>query len=123
MKSSAFSTAGAIWLASGGRKAVELRAVEVMGDAAVARMQGGDDDRAADFINIPIEVRELRPGILQARGVGNTQLIQTSAGNVLFDAGLSIQAPKQMRLLKEAAHVLSWWVRHRATPCGFVSQS
>jgi alkyl sulfatase BDS1-like metallo-beta-lactamase superfamily hydrolase len=94
---------GAIWLVSGGRQAVELRAVEAMGDAAVARMKGGDNDRAADFINIPIEVRELRPGILQARGVGNTQLIQTADGNVLFDTGLSLQAPKQMRLLKEAA--------------------
>jgi alkyl sulfatase BDS1-like metallo-beta-lactamase superfamily hydrolase len=85
------------------RRAAELRTVEAIGEAAVARMSGGEGgDRAASFIDIPVEVRKLANGVYQARGVANTQLIATSEGNVLFDTGLALQVPKQKRLLLEA---------------------
>ena len=81
---------------------VELRVVEVLGEAAATRMDDNSDtDRAMDFIRIPVEAREIRPHIFQARGVANTNLIVTSEGNVLFDSGLSIQVPKQIAALKE----------------------
>ena len=86
------------------RRAVEMRAVEAMGDAAIGRLANAEGaDRAADFINIPIEVRKLNEFVYQARGIGNTNMISTSEGNVLFDVGLSLQAAKQKRLLLEAA--------------------
>ncbi len=87
------------------RRAVELKAVETIGDAAIARMaeSGDGGDRAASFTKIPIEVRKLADNVYQARGIANTQLIATSEGNVLFDTGLSLQVPKQKRLLEEAA--------------------
>jgi alkyl sulfatase BDS1-like metallo-beta-lactamase superfamily hydrolase len=85
------------------RRAVEMRAVEAIGDAAIGRLADAEGaDRAADFINIPIEVRKLNDFVYQARGVANTHLISTSEGNVLFDVGLSLQAAKQKRLLLEA---------------------
>ena len=56
---------------------------------------------AAEFINIPIEAREIAPGIFQATGVGNAHLITTDAGDVLFDTGLATQVPKQMDALKQ----------------------
>ena len=89
------------------KKGAERRAAELVGDIAADRMAelvGGETEvNAADMINIPIEVRKLADNIYQARGVGNTQLIATSAGNVVFDTGLAIQAAKQRRLLEEAA--------------------
>ena len=86
------------------RRAAELRAVEAIGEAAVARMGEVDGgDRAASFIEIPVEVRKLADNVYQARGVANTHLIATSEGNVLYDTGLSLQVPKQKRLLEEAA--------------------
>ena len=57
---------------------VELRVVDALGEAAAARMgDSSDTDRAMDFIRIPIEAREIRPHIFQARGVANTNLIVT----------------------------------------------
>jgi len=52
---------------------------------------------------IPIEVGRIRDDIFRASGVGNSFLVRTAAGNVLFDAGLGTQAAKQKRLLQEAA--------------------
>ena len=57
---------------------------------------------AAEFINIPIEAREVSEGVWQATGVGNTHLITTAGRDVLFDTGLSTQVPKQMTVLKDA---------------------
>lgn len=100
----AVAVAALAWSVPGVRRAVELRAVEAVGEIATARLEAsGDSERSADFINIPVEVRQIRDNIFQARGVGNTHLIATSEGHVVFDTGLGIQAPKQMRLLKEAA--------------------
>jgi alkyl sulfatase BDS1-like metallo-beta-lactamase superfamily hydrolase len=86
------------------RRSVELAAVEKIGEAAVARMgESEGNDRAADFINTPIEARQLGENIWQATGVANTHLISTPDGNVLFDTGLSLQVPKQKRALEAAA--------------------
>jgi alkyl sulfatase BDS1-like metallo-beta-lactamase superfamily hydrolase len=87
------------------RRAAELKAVEAIGEVAIARMAESSDggDRAASFTEIPIEVRKLADNVYQARGIANTQLIATSEGNVLFDTGLSLQVPKQKRLLEAAA--------------------
>ena len=87
------------------RKNLEIAAVDKIGDIAVSRMSSANGEGssvAADFINIPIEAREISEGVYQATGVGNVQLVTTSEGNVLFDAGLVIQTPKQIKALKEA---------------------
>jgi alkyl sulfatase BDS1-like metallo-beta-lactamase superfamily hydrolase len=87
------------------QRAAKLRAAELAGDLATrviaAKSNGGG--HAEDFISIPIEVRKLNDFIYQARGVGNTHLIATSEGHVVFDTGLATQAAKQRRLLAEAA--------------------
>jgi len=87
---------------------IERAALEKVGDLAAERMAGGDSggdgkNHSRDFIHIPIEVRQIADNVLQARGVGNTQMIITSEGLVIYDTGLSIQAAKQRRLLLEAA--------------------
>jgi alkyl sulfatase BDS1-like metallo-beta-lactamase superfamily hydrolase len=85
------------------QRAVELRAAEIAGDVATrvvaANSEGG---HAAAFISIPIEVRKLGDFVYQARGVGNTQVVATSEGHVVFDTGLATQAAKQRRILGEA---------------------
>jgi len=88
------------------RRSLRLRVAELAGDVAtrvVTRTAGhaGSTD-AADFIQIPVEVRRLDDSIYQATGVANTQVIITREGNVVFDTGLATQAAKQMRLLREA---------------------
>jgi len=100
---------GGLYLATSqdARRATELRAAELAGDVAIAVVAArtpneGTGQHSADFIQIPIEVRKLADNVYQARGVGNTQLIATSEGHVVYDTGLSIQAPKQRRLLAEA---------------------
>jgi glyoxylase-like metal-dependent hydrolase (beta-lactamase superfamily II) len=86
------------------QRSAKLRAAEVAGDIATrvvaANSEGGG--HAADFISIPIEVRKLNDFVYQARGVGNTHLIATSEGHVVFDTGMATQAAKQRRLLGEA---------------------
>ncbi len=85
------------------KKAVQLRFLSKVSEVAVERMASNPDAQgtvAADFINIPIEAREIAPGIFQATGVGNAHLITTSNGHVLFDTGLSTQVAKQMEVLK-----------------------
>ncbi len=92
------------------QKAASLRAAEAIGDVAAGRLaeatagEGeGQHERSADLINVPIEVVKLNDFVYQARGVGNTHLITTSEGHVVFDNGLVLQAAKQKRLLDEAA--------------------
>jgi glyoxylase-like metal-dependent hydrolase (beta-lactamase superfamily II) len=86
------------------RRSAQRRAAEAVGDVAAATLQQREmGERSADLINVPIEVRELAPGVLQARGVGNTHLVTTPEGHVVFDTGLSTQGAKQRRLLVEAA--------------------
>jgi alkyl sulfatase BDS1-like metallo-beta-lactamase superfamily hydrolase len=96
--------AGVVLFASGdARRAVNLRAAEMAGDAAAAYLaENASGGHAADFINIPIEVRKVHDIVYQARGVANTQVIATKAGHVVFDTGLATQAAKQRRLLGEA---------------------
>lgn len=87
---------------------LERAALEKVGDLAAARMASSGDSGAdgqnhsRDFIDIPVEVRQLADNVWQARGVGNTHLITTSEGHVVYDTGLSTQAAKQRRLLLEA---------------------
>ena len=76
------------------------------GKAAVTNMSGVVADNntrgiaAAELITLPIEVDEVAPGVFRASGVGNTFVITTSEGNVVFDTGLVIQASEQIRQLK-----------------------
>ena len=76
------------------------------GKAAVTNMSGVVADNntrgiaAAELITLPIEVDEVAPGVFRASGVGNTFVITTSEGNVIFDTGLVIQASEQIRQLK-----------------------
>lgn len=87
------------------KKKVQIAAVDKMGDVGMKRIASNPDAKgsvAAEFINIPIEAREISGGIWQATGVGNAHLITTSGADVLFDTGLSTQVPKQMKALKEA---------------------
>lgn len=98
-----------LWLDSGTggiKKKAELKALEVIGDAAAKRMDFGDEGEgthgsAVDLIKRPIEVRKIADNIFYATGVGNTVMIVTDEGNVLFDTGLVLQVAKQMKALKE----------------------
>ncbi|MEM7410994.1 MAG: MBL fold metallo-hydrolase [Myxococcota bacterium] len=94
---------GVFWFSDDARHEANLRAAEMAGEVATGfvRRQAGSS-RAADFINIPVEVRELASGVYQARGVGNVHLIATDEGHVVYDTGLATQAAKQKRLLEEA---------------------
>ncbi len=78
-------------------KAVQLKAAEVVGNIAARNM---GNDVAGGFHEIPIALRELAPNVFQATGISNAHLITTPAGSVLFDTGISIQAAKQIKLLK-----------------------
>ena len=65
------------------------------------------DDRAqvqtvAGLQHIEVAVDEPAPDVFRASGVGNTFLIRTDEGNVLFDTGLATQAARHKRLLQEA---------------------
>lgn len=80
------------------KKAATIKSMEVVGNIAQRNMP---DDVAGGFHNIPIEVKTLAPDIYQATGIANTHMIVTEEGNVLFDAGISIQAAQQLQLLKE----------------------
>jgi len=85
------------------QQAVKRRAAEAAGNIAIDTVtNAGETGRAADLINIPVEVRQLHDIVYQARGVGNVQLVATSEGHVVFDTGLVLQAAKQRRLLVEA---------------------
>ncbi len=90
-----------LWLGGDGvKKTARLKAVEVIGNLAMRTIP---DDVAGGFHKIPIERKELAPGVYQATGVANTHLITTDDGDVLFDTGLALQVPQQMELLKEVS--------------------
>lgn len=92
--------AAAYFLTSGGdlKKAASLKSAEIIGNIAVRSMP---DDAAGGFHKIPVEARQLSDNVFQATGIANSHMIVTDAGNVLFDAGIAIQAAKQLRLMKE----------------------
>lgn len=87
------------------KKKVQIAAVDKIGDVGMKRIASNPEAEgsvAAEFINIPIEAREISGGIWQATGVGNAHVITTSEGAVMFDTGLATQVPKQMKVLNEA---------------------
>jgi alkyl sulfatase BDS1-like metallo-beta-lactamase superfamily hydrolase len=89
------------------KKQVELKSMEMIGDLAAAKLSAGDGDdveshgSAVDMVKRPIEIRKIAEDIYYATGVGNTIMINTAEGVVIFDTGLVIQSAKQLRLLKE----------------------
>ncbi len=102
-------------LSSDARKKVQIAALDKIGDAATKNIAANPDAAgtvAADFINIPIEAREIAPGIWQATGVGNAHLIRNYKGHILFDTGLSTQVAKQIKALEpymegvEVSHIV-----------------
>lgn len=87
------------------KKQAQLKALDVIGDVATQRMDFGDEGEAThgsavELIKRPIEVREIAQNIYYATGVGNTMMIVTDEGNVIFDTGLVLQVPKQIEALK-----------------------
>ena len=97
---------GIFYFSEDARQAAKIEAFDKVGDFATDKMADAASDGnsvAAEFINTPIRARKISDGIYQATGVANTHLINTSAGQVLFDTGLSTQAAKQYKALEEAA--------------------
>jgi len=91
----------AVYFLMGGedlKKAATLKSAELIGNIAVRSMP---DDAAGGFHKIPLEVVQLADNVYQATGIANSHMIITDDGNVLFDAGIGIQAAKQLRLMKE----------------------
>jgi alkyl sulfatase BDS1-like metallo-beta-lactamase superfamily hydrolase len=89
------------------KKQAELKSMEIIGDLAAAKLSAGDGDEveshgsAVDMIKRPIEIRKIADNIYYATGVGNTIMINTDEGVVIYDTGLVIQSAKQLRLLRE----------------------
>ncbi|MDG1653827.1 MAG: hypothetical protein P8H58_00555, partial [Luminiphilus sp.] len=85
---------------------IETKARYAIADAAgnavvsdLARAVAGNNNRglaAAELITLPITTEEVSPGIFRASGVGNSYVLTTSEGNVVFDTGLIIQASEQI---------------------------
>lgn len=85
------------------RKQAQLKALDKIGEAAMTQIASNPEAAgtvAADFINIPIMARQIGPDIWQATGVGNTHLIKTAEGHVLFDTGLPTQVAQHINKLK-----------------------
>ena len=90
------------------KKQAELKTLEVIGDVATSRLDFGDDGEgthgsAVDLIKRPVEVREITNNVYYATGVGNTIMITTADGNVVFDTGLVLQVAKQLQALKKVS--------------------
>ncbi|NND83318.1 MAG: MBL fold metallo-hydrolase [Gammaproteobacteria bacterium] len=100
------------WLALGEtfERYVGERKAEVIGNVAdryiASQSAQADPNQAVKTVaglhHIEIEVDQPLPNVYRAKGVGNSFLIHTPDGNVLFDAGLGTQAAKQKRLLQNA---------------------
>ena len=97
---------------------LQRRALEAAGDVAAQRMAASGDSGAdgknhsRDFIDIPIEVRQLADNVWQARGVGNTQLIATDEGLRLYGAGIvSSNAESRFALEDPSPHRLGFDLR------------
>ena len=89
------------------KREAQIRALETIGDAAAERMAASGSDgeathgSAVDLIERPIEVRQVADNVYYATGVGNTVMVTTDDGVVIFDTGLIIQSAKQLRALRE----------------------
>lgn len=87
------------------RKQAELKTLEVIGAAATKRLAAGEQGEtthgsAVDLIKRPIKVRQVADNVYYATGVGNTIMVTTDAGNVIFDTGLVLQVAQQLDALK-----------------------
>jgi alkyl sulfatase BDS1-like metallo-beta-lactamase superfamily hydrolase len=90
------------------QREAEIAAMEKVGEIAADRMggpveEGQNQGTAAEMINRPIEIHRVSDNVFYASGVGNTVIVTTEAGNVVFDTGLVLQSAKQLRMLKEQA--------------------
>ena len=104
-------SAGALWIyfdedvARKLKQEAEIQSMAVIGDVATKRLASasaeGTHGAAVDLIKRPIEVRKVSQNIHYATGVGNTIMITTSEGVVLFDTGLVIQSANQLQILKD----------------------
>ena len=104
-------SAGALWMyfdedvARKLRQEAEIQSMALIGDVATKRLASasgeGTHGAAVDLIKRPIEVREVSENIHYATGVGNTIMITTREGVVLFDTGLVIQSANQLQILKD----------------------
>lgn len=90
------------------KKEAQIYALEALGDVAVNALSkqrpadnGDTHGSAVDLIHVPIEVKSIADNIYLASGVGNTMLIATDEGNVVFDTGLPLQSAKQLLKLRE----------------------
>jgi alkyl sulfatase BDS1-like metallo-beta-lactamase superfamily hydrolase len=78
------------------QKEAKLRTAEVIGEVAAEVLE-----RGTETDQIVVEARKIHDIVYQAMGVGNTHLIATSQGHVVFDTGVVVQAAKHRRLLDE----------------------
>ncbi|MEM0955663.1 MAG: MBL fold metallo-hydrolase [Pseudomonadota bacterium] len=86
------------------KREAKIAALARVGDVAVERMAEVSPDNhgsAVDFIRQPITVRKVADDVYYATGVGNTVMVRTDAGVVIFDTGLIIQSAKQLQALRE----------------------
>lgn len=86
-------------LGSGLQRSMELKAAETLGEVVGGVME----ERSNKFAPVPDAAVQVADNIYRIGGVAHSQLVVTTAGNVVFDTGLSLQSAKQMRLLKESA--------------------
>lgn len=82
-----------------------LAAVVIGGAAPAAAQQTTGADARRVFARVPVALRVLADGVYQATGNGNSHLIHTAEGNVVFDTGNAFaeQADDHYRLLRDAA--------------------
>ena len=84
------------------KRKVEIETASMAGKVASKIMDRAASERANQLHNVPISVERINDYIYQARGIGNTHVIATSQGHVLFDTGISVQAADQFKQLREA---------------------
>ena len=90
------------WLSGGDlRQQAMIEAGSLAGNLAADMLDSADSERANQLHKVPITVEKINDYIFQARGIGNTHVITTSEGHVLFDTGLSLQAANQLKMLRE----------------------
>lgn len=94
---------------TGFSRVIDERRAEAVGTLASSYIasQTELDDRAqvktvAGLQHIEVGVDQPAPDVFRASGVGNTFLIRTDNGLVLFDTGLATQAAKHKRLLQDS---------------------
>ncbi|MCY4425787.1 MAG: MBL fold metallo-hydrolase [Halieaceae bacterium] len=93
-----------LWFArhsDGLKQEAAIQAASMAGNVASAVMGRAESERVDQLHNVPVTVEKINDYIYQARGIGNTQVITTTQGHVLFDTGISIQAANQLKALRE----------------------